>query len=165
VAAIPSSSPDLRDLQNNYYQARGGAFTFDNLFTSQNALSAGATATALPACFSASGRPEACCRSGFPGIAELSGYFAQDTWQVTNKLTLTVECAGKYRVFTRNGITAPRLQSLRGELSAPGGRHYAECKPILGALDFIKTPQHPEQGLKTEHFSCSRRGWVLHTNE
>jgi hypothetical protein len=39
---------DLRDMQNNYYQATaGGTFNFDNLFTSQNALSAGASGNGL----------------------------------------------------------------------------------------------------------------------
>ena len=68
---------DCRDLQNNYYQAPGGGtFTFDNLITSQNALSPGASGNGLASILLGYGSGG---RNGFLraslAISELPGIF------------------------------------------------------------------------------------------
>ena len=82
---------DFRDMQNNYYQAPGGgAFTFDNLATSQNALSSGASGNGLASMLLGYGASGTVLSFALPWQSlNYQGYFAQDTWQITNKLTLT----------------------------------------------------------------------------
>ena len=83
---------DWRDMQNNYYQASGGGtFSFDNLFTSQNALSAGASGNGLASLLLGYGASGNVLSFALPWQSlNYQGYFAQDTWQTTNSLTLTL---------------------------------------------------------------------------
>jgi hypothetical protein len=72
---------DLRDLQNDYYQATaGGTFSFDNLFTAQNALSSGATGNGLASMLLGYGASGNVLAFGLPWQSlNYQGYFAQDT--------------------------------------------------------------------------------------
>jgi len=146
---------DFRDLQNNYYQATaGGTFTFSSNFTAANGSST-ATGNALASMLLGLGSSGNVLAFGLPWQSlNYQGYFAQDTWQVTNKLTLTLgvrwEIPGVYKErYNRAASFNP--YEVNSALQAAGIT--LNGKPILGAMDFIGTPQHPEKGLKTEHFN------------
>ncbi|HVW85805.1 MAG TPA: TonB-dependent receptor, partial [Bryobacteraceae bacterium] len=105
---------DWRDMQNDYYQATGGGtFTFDNLFTSQNALSAGATGNAFASLLLGYGASGNELSFGLPWQSlNYQGYYAQDTFQATTKLTLTLgvrwEIPGVYKErFNRTSVFNP----------------------------------------------------------
>jgi hypothetical protein len=140
----------------NYFQnnSPGGSFQFDQLFTSQNALNSGASGSGL-----------ASFELGLPNSASLlqtslytfttlyyQGYFVTDTFQATNKLTVTAgvrwEIPGVYRErFNRQvtfNFTEPN-PALNGVL--------VNGKPVLGAFDLVKTANHPEEGLNPEHYN------------
>ncbi|HXJ43088.1 MAG TPA: TonB-dependent receptor, partial [Bryobacteraceae bacterium] len=146
---------DFRDMQNNYYQAPGGgSMTFNNLFTSQNALSAGASGNGLASMMLGYGNAGTALSFALPWQSlNYQGYFAQDTWQVTTKLTVTAgvrwEIPGVYKERYNRGVSFdphevnPTLQQLGINVNG---------QTVMGALDFINTPQHPFQGLKEEHF-------------
>jgi hypothetical protein len=147
---------DFRDMQNNYYQASGGgAFTFDNLATSQNALNSGASGNGLASMLLGYGASGTEFSFALPWQSlNYQGYFAQDTWQVTNKLTLTYgvrwEIPGVYKErYNRAASFDPH--EINPALKAAGIT--LNGQPVLGAMDFVNTPQHPQKGLKTEHFN------------
>ena len=78
-------------------------------------------------------------------------FFAQDTWQTTNKLTITFgvrwEIPGVYKErYNRAASFNPH------ELNPALDGILVNGQPVYGAADFINTAQHPEKGLKTEHF-------------
>jgi len=144
---------DWRDMQNNYYQAPGGgAFQFDNLFTSQNALSAGASGNGLASLLLGYGSGGSALSFALPWQSlSYQAYFAQDTWQTTNKLTLTLgvrwEIPGVYKERYNRAVSFDPH-----ELNPATKGILVNGQQVYGALDFINTPQHPEKGLKTEHF-------------
>src|SRR5205807_3306399 len=80
------------------------------------------------------------------------GYFITDTFQVNNKLTVTAgvrwEIPGVYRErFNRQvtyNFTEPN-PALTGVL--------VNGKPVLGAFDLVKSPNHPEEGLNPEKYN------------
>jgi hypothetical protein len=136
---------DLRRWDENYFQNNnpGGLFTFDNVFTAANVLSPGTT-----------GNPLASFELGYTSnnsIVQIAppvyqrmyyqGYFAQDTWQVTNKLTanlgLRYEVPGTYLAgHGWESVFNPK-----------------EINPIVGipgAFDLVNTPQHPSSGATNE---------------
>jgi Carboxypeptidase regulatory-like domain len=141
---------DLNYFQNN---SPGGAYSFDNIFTSQNALSSGATGSGF-----------ASFLLGLPNNSSLvqtssftytflyyQGYFFTDTWQVSNKLTLTYglrwEIPGVYNErYDRQATFNPIEQNPLLTGINVGG------KPVLGAFDLVSTPNHPEKGLNPEHY-------------
>jgi carboxypeptidase family protein len=144
---------DIRDLQNNYYQAPGGGtFSFDNLITSQNALSPGASGNGLASLLLGYGSSGNALSFALPWQSlNYQGYFAQDTWQATNKLTITAgvrwEIPGVYKErYNRAASFNP------SELNPALNGILVNGQPVYGAADFINTPQHQEKGLKTEHF-------------
>jgi hypothetical protein len=144
---------DIRDLQNNYYQAPGGGtFSFDNLITSQNALSPGASGNGLASLLLGYGSSGNALSFALPWQSlNYQGYFAQDTWQTTNKLTITFgvrwEIPGVYKErYNRAASFNPH------ELNPALDGILVNGQPVYGAADFINTAQHPEKGLKTEHF-------------
>ena len=140
---------DLRRLEMNYFQNNnpGGVFYFDNVFTGSNASSPGAT-----------GNPFASFLLGYTGATTSTvqiapptfqtiyyqGYYAQDTWQATNKLTLTLglryEIPGVYVERHNNADTF----------------NPAEINPVVGvagAFDLVDTAQHSARGVRNEHFN------------
>jgi hypothetical protein len=141
---------DLRRLEMNYFQNNnpGGIFTFDNVFTSQNITSSGS-----------SGNPLASFELGYVSNSTAQtvqtapptyqtqyyqGYFAQDTWQVTNKLTASLgirwEVPGVF--ISRHGWA---------DTFNP-----TEKNPVVGipgAFDLVSTPQHPAAGVRNENWN------------
>src|SRR5262249_52966061 len=84
---------ELRRLDWNYFQNNtpGGTFSFDNLFTSQNALSPGATGNSFASFllgYAASGNVQTSPLTASSMLYQ--GYFANDTFQATGKLTLNL---------------------------------------------------------------------------
>jgi outer membrane receptor protein involved in Fe transport len=143
---------DLRRLEMDYFQnnAPGGVFPFDNVFTGSNASSPGSTgnpfASFLLGYVSASAGGTSQTVQVAPPVFQTmyyQGYYAQDTWQATNKLTLTLglryEIPGVY--VARHGYA---------DTFNP-----TEINPIVGvpgAYDLVSSPQHPAAGVRNEHF-------------
>jgi len=159
---------DWRDLQNNYYQAPGGGtFSFDNLITSQNALSPGASGNGLASLLLGYGSSGNVLSFALPWQSlNYQAYFAQDTWQATNKLSVTLgvrwEIPGVYKErYNRAASFNPH------ELNPALNGILMNGQPVYGAADFIGTLQHPEKGLKTEHFDlfAPRVGMAYRLND
>lgn len=159
---------DWRDMQNNYYQAPGGGtFTFDNLITSQNALSPGASGNGLASLLLGYGASGNVLSFALPWQSlAYQGYFGQDTWQATNKLTVTVgvrwEIPGVYKERYNRAVSFNPH-----ELNPALNGILVNGQPVYGAADFIGTSQHPEEGLKTEHFDllAPRLGLAYRLND
>lgn len=144
---------DLRRLDIAYFQlAAGGTFTFDNLFTSRNALNPGATGNSIASLLLGLPASGNVVTAGFPaGGMHYQAYFANDTFQLNKKLTLNLgirwEVPGVYTErFDREAVINPTEanSALAGVLV--GG------KPVLGALDLVNSSAHPSRGLKDEHY-------------
>ena len=149
---------ELHKNELNYFQnnSPGGTFSFDNAFTSVNSLSPGATGSGL-ASFEL-GVPTGASyaslvQTSFFTYATLhyQGYFVTDTFQATNKLTLTMglryEIPGVYTErFNRQATFNPSEPnpSLQG-ITVNGA-------PVMGAFDLVGTSNHPETGLNPEHY-------------
>ena len=145
---------DWRDMQNTYYQTfDGGSFTFSNVITSQNALNAGATGNGLASMllgYGTSGTESAFARP-YESL-RYQGYYAQDTWQATPKLTLTygvrweipgvwIERYNRIASFNTTAIN-PAAQGIT-----------VNGQPVRGALDYVLSANHPDQGSRKEWFN------------
>jgi len=144
---------DWRLMQNTYYQTfDGGSFAFDNLFTSQNALSPGSSGNGLASAllgFGSSGSETAFARP-YESM-HYQGYYVQDTWQATSRLTLTAgvrwEIPGVWRE------RKDRIASFNPYEINPATKSVTvNGQPVYGTLDFVLSTQHPEKGVKKEHF-------------
>jgi hypothetical protein len=159
---------DWRNMQNTYYQTfDGGTFTFSNLITSQNALNPGASGNGLASAllgFGASGSVSAFARPYESMFYQ--GYYAQDTWQATKKLTVTAgvrwEIPGVWKErYNRIASFNP------SEINPAAKGILVNGQPVNGALDFVLSSQHPEQGVKAEHFKlfAPRLGIAYRVND
>ncbi len=139
----------------NYFQnnSPGGTYSFDNLFTSQNALSSGSTGSGMASFLLGLPNNSSLLQTSAFTFATLyyQGYYATDTFQATKKLTLTLgvrwEIPGVYRERYNRQATFNATEvnpALTGTL--------VNGKPVLGAFDLVNTPNHPEQGLNPENF-------------
>ncbi len=143
---------DLRRYDLNYFQTNfpGGQFQASNALTAKNAAS-GNTGNGL-ATFELGYLTGGSVQISPPVFQRLyyQGYFAQDSWVPTNKLTLTLglryEVPGEFLAghgwldtFNPTEIN-PVLHSETG-LSVPG------------AFDLVNTPQHPESGMRSENWN------------
>jgi hypothetical protein len=149
---------ELHKNELNYFQnnSPGGTFSFDNAFTSVNSLSPGATGSGL-ASFEL-GVPTGASyaslvQTSFFTYATLhyQGYFVTDTFQATNKLTLTMglryEIPGVYTErFNRQATFNP------GEANPALQGVTVNGAPVMGAFDLVGTSNHPETGLNPEHY-------------
>ena len=134
-------------MEMDYFQnnSPGGVFTFDNVFTGELPPSPAPPATGLhPLNWDMS--PPAASQTVADRSADFQtvyyqGYFGQDTWQMTNKLTLSLglryEIPGVYvRAHGWADTFNPK-----------------ETNPIVnvpGAFDLVNTPQHPSSGATNE---------------
>jgi hypothetical protein len=152
---------DLRRLEESYYvnSYPGGQWNFDNVFTSGN-----------PAKASGSGNPVASFDLGYVASAAApitprtfntiyyQGYYVTDTWQTTQKLTLTLGL--RYEI---PGVYRERHQRI-------ATFNPTEVNPIVnvpGAFDLVDTPQHPANGMRNEIFTdwSPRLGAAFRLNE
>ncbi len=141
---------DLRRLEMQYFQnnSPGGVFTFDNIFTSQNIGSSGS-----------SGNPLASFELGYVSTNTsqtvqaapptyqtqyYQGYFVQDTWQTTNKLTLSLGL--RYEI---PGVFVSR----QGWADTFNPTENNPIVGIPGAFDLVSTPQHPAAGVRNENWN------------
>ena len=140
----------------NYFQnnSPGGSFQFDNLFTSQNALNSGASGSGLASFELGLPNANSLLQTSLYTFTTLyyQGYFITDTFQATNKLTVTAglrwEIPGVYRERYNRQVTFNFTEpnpALNGVL--------VNGKPVLGAFDLVNTPNHPEEGLNPEHYN------------
>jgi len=155
---------DLRRLEMNYFQNNnpGGIFTFDNIFTSQSTGNPGSTGNPL-ASFElgyVSTSTAQTVQTAPPTYQTLyyQGYFFQDTWQVTNKLTATLglryEVPGTFRARHGWADTFNRT----------------EINPVVGlpgAYDLVSSPQHPAAGVYNENWTdwAPRIGFAYRVND
>jgi hypothetical protein len=137
----------------NYFQnnSPGGTYSFDNLFTSQNALNSGASGSGLASLELGLPINTSTLQTSLFTFATLyyQGYFISDTWQVNNKLTVTLgarwEIPGVYKERFNRQVTFnftepnPALQGVT-----------VNGKAVLGAFDLVNSPNHPEAGLNPE---------------
>jgi outer membrane receptor protein involved in Fe transport len=158
-----------RRMDINYFQNNqpGGVFTFDNLSTAANALAPAGT-----------GGSFASFLLGYPasGILQIApftaggmhyqGYYAQDQFQATPKLTINYgvrwEVPGVYTErYDRQDVFDPKLPNpaLNG-ITLNG-------QPVLGAFVLVSTPGHPDRGLYPEHWTdfAPRFGIAYRLNE
>lgn len=147
---------ELRRADINYYQnnSPGGTFSFTNIATSRNANSPGATGNSfasfligLPASGSVQISPFTA------GGSRYQGYYVNDTWQATHKLTATLgvrwEIPGVYTERFDHQISFnPNLLNsvLQGITNPENGQ------PFKGAFVLVNAPDHPERGLRPEKF-------------
>ncbi len=133
----------------NYFQNNnpGGIFTFDNVFTAQDPGNACSTCGNGLASFELGYSSNNSLVQISPTVFQklyYQGYFAQDTWQVTNKLTaslgLRYELPGTF-------IAGHGWESVFNptEINSVVG--------IPGAFDLVSTPQHPSAGATNENYT------------
>jgi len=143
---------ELRRLEDNYWQNNnaGGVFNFNNLFTSRNALSPGATGDSF-----------ASFLLGYvnDGLAETviytanglryQGYFVNDTWQVTPKLTVNLGL--RWEIPGAHTERFDRQGSLNLSVRNPVSDRIGQT--VLGNLVLVGTPNHPSRGLRPETYT------------
>jgi hypothetical protein len=132
----------------NYFQNNdpGGIFTFDNVFTGSNVVSPGNTGNGLASFELGYASNNSLVQTSPPVYQKLyyQGYFAQDTWQITSKLTanlgLRYEIPGTF-------IAGHGWESIFNP---------KEINPVVnipGAFDLVNTPQHPSSGATNEVYT------------
>ncbi len=149
---------DLRRLEELYFQnnSPGGSFQFSPYMSSgvNNGSGGHPFASFLMGYMVDQSVTASVVQIAPPTFSQLyyQGYYFQDTWNVTPKLTLSLglryEIPGVYRerhklmaTFNPNAVN-PVL----GAISVAG-------KPVLGAYDLVDSANHPEVGLRKEHFT------------
>lgn len=144
---------DWRNMQNGYYQTfDGGTFNFTNNITAQNGLNPGASGNGLASMllgYGSAGNETAFSRPW--ESLRYQGYYVQDTWQATPKLTVTAgvrwEIPGVWKErYNRVASFDPH------ELNPALNGIKVNGQPVYGAVDFANTPQMPQEGMMREHF-------------
>jgi hypothetical protein len=148
---------ELRRADINYFQDNnpGGTFNFSNLATSQNAQKPGPTGSAFASFLLGLPSDGVVQSSPFTaGSQRYQGYFVNDSWQATPKLTVNLgvrwEIPGVYTERFDN------LASFDPTLANPltkGIVNPVTGKPFVGAFALVNTPEHPERGLYPERFN------------
>jgi len=145
---------DLRRMLFNFYQNNtvGGTFSFNGYFTSQNALNPGASGNSIADLVL--GYPSA----GSVGITPFTaagmryqGYYANDSFSVTRKLTVDLglrwDIPGVWTErFDRQVTFDPTMPNpVLAGITLNGA-------PVRGAYVLVNSPDHPERGLRPEHY-------------
>ena len=161
---------DWRDQQNGYYQNfDGGSLSTTINGTCANALNCGASGNGMASMLLGFGSAYSVSAFSFPWQSiHYQGYYVTDTWQTTPRFTVTLglryEIPGVYTErYNRNASINP--SEVNPTLAALGIK--LNGQPILGAVDFVNTPQHPESGNQREHFKLfsPRLGFAYRLNE
>ncbi|MFB3777189.1 MAG: carboxypeptidase regulatory-like domain-containing protein [Bryobacteraceae bacterium] len=159
---------DWRLMQNTYYQTfGGGSFAFTTAITSQNALNQGASGNGLASMLLGYGNSGSQTAFARPYESmHYQGYYVQDSWMATSKLTITAgvrwEIPGVWRE------RKDRIASFNPYEVNPATKSVTvNGQPVLGALNFVLTPQHPQKGVKDENFKlfAPRVGIAYRLNE
>ena len=147
---------ELRRQDVNYFQNNNpsGAFSFDTGFTSQNPSNQGSSGAAFASFLLGYPNNSTTVQTSpfTAGSIRYQGYFATDTIQLSQRLTLTLglrwEIPGVYTErFDRLVTFDPNLPNpvLQGRT--------INGNPVLGAFVLVNTPGHPERGLRPEHYN------------
>jgi hypothetical protein len=146
---------DWRDQQNGYYQNfDGGSLSTATTGTCANALACGASGNGMASMLLGFGSAYSVSAFSFPWQSiHYQGYYVQDTWQATPRLTVTLglryEIPGVYTErYNRNASINPN--EVNSALAADGIT--LNGQPIMGNVDFVNTPAHPQAGNAREHF-------------
>lgn len=148
---------ELRRAENNYYQNNqpGGIFNFDNLFTSRNALNSGGTGNSFASMLLGYPSSGSVSTSPFTAASQrYQSYFVNDSWQMNTKLTVNLglrwdipgvftERYDRQVTFNRD-LPNPELNGI----TVPG-----RSGPVLGTFVLVNSPNHPERGLRPEHYN------------
>jgi hypothetical protein len=145
---------DFRRLDDNYFQANqpAGTFSFDNIITSQNALSSGATGNAVASFllgYPASGTNQTAPFTA--GSMRYQGYFGNDSFQIGTKLTVNLglrwEIPGVWTErFDRQALFNPtEVNPVLSGINVLG-------HPVLGAFDLVNSATHPQRGIYRETY-------------
>ncbi len=141
---------DLRRWSENYFQNNqpGGNFVFDNVFTAANAAAPGVTGNGLASFELGYSNNNSDVQVSPPVYQWMyyQGYFAEDTWQVTNKLTaslgLRYEVPGTF--LAGHGWEDTFNTTETNPVVTNNGA------PVPGAFDLVNSPQHPNSGATNE---------------
>jgi hypothetical protein len=142
---------DLRQLDNSYWQNNnaGGTMNFSNRFTAANGASPGATGDSFASFLL--GRTDSGIAETLNWTANLTryqGYFVNDTWQVSPKLTLTLGLRWEIP-----GIQMEKRDRIGGlDPSAPNPVGDKIGRQVLGDYILANTPRHPERGVRPENY-------------
>jgi hypothetical protein len=148
---------ELRRMDFNYYQDNnaGGNFAFNNLFTSQNALSPGATGDGFASFLLGLPNSGQVQSSIFTAAGmHYQGYYANDSFQMTNRLTVNIgvrwEVPGVYTerhdrqdVFDLNSVNPVLAQD---GITVNGA-------PVKGQYVLVNSPGHRVRGLTPEYWN------------
>jgi hypothetical protein len=147
---------DWRDQQNGYYQNfDGGSLSTAITGTCSNALACGASGNGMASMLLGFGSAYSVSAFSVPWQSiHYQGYYVTDTWQATPRLTVTLglryEIPGVYTErYNRNASINPN--EVNSALAADGIT--LNGQPIMGNVDFVNTPAHPEGGNAREHFT------------
>jgi hypothetical protein len=149
---------DLRRLEMNYFQNNnpGGSFNFDPFMSSyaNNAAGGHPFASFLMGYMVDQASSASVVQIAPPTYSTIyyQGYYVQDNWNVSSKLTLNLglryEIPGVWR--ERHNLMATfnptEVNPVLGAISVAG-------RQVTGAYDLVDSPQHPDKGLRNEHFS------------
>ena len=148
---------ELRRQDSNYYQvsSQAGSYYFDNTLTGANPVDPGDSGSSIAAFLLGWASPG----GGFTPSATLTpnitassmryqGYYVQDDFQVSNKLTLNAglrwEIPGVWTErHNQLSVFDPNMTNI---LSGTTGM------PLKGGFVLVNTPGHPERGLKAEQY-------------
>lgn len=152
---------EWRRLQYNFGKSNqaSGVFNFDNIFTSQNPVSAGSTGYGFASFllgYGATGQIPG--TTGSPNGLQVpnltaaqftyQGYYVSDTFQVSNKLTLNYgvrwDLPGAYTErYNRESVWLPNVPSPLAQ---------ATGLPVEGKLGLVDSPDSPGRGSAVQHW-------------
>ena len=142
---------DLRRMEFNFYQVNssGGSFTFDTGATSANPTANSPTGNGLASFLLGYASAGSVIIPNLVASHTLyQGYFVQDQWQATRKLTVNYgvrwEIPGVFKE-RRN-----RAAVFLGDATSPLAQ--ATGLPLKGALALVGTSAYPDEGINAESF-------------
>jgi len=149
---------DLRRMEMRYFQnnSPGGSFQFNTFMSSfgNNAAGGYPFASFLMGYMIDQASTASVIQVAPPTMSQIyyQGYYVQDNWTVTPKLTVNIgvryEIPGTWR--ERHELIATfnptEVNPVLGAVSING-------RAITGAYDLVNSPQHPDKGERSEHWT------------